>query len=215
MAEKVQTYLLDDPETLIPMDRAAFYDEQLALSTPTRAVEVANILLFNEHGELFLQKRSRSKRHNAGKIDKSIGGHMTYGDTADYTVMVETIQELQVPSIVLRNQADFTKSFDLLHDYLDTIALIRHIDTTIHIFQKSFMGTDHPIANKIHLYLGIYGGRVKTVDREAQGILTYELGQLEEEMTVYPRLFTDDLAVYLNEYRQEIVDFQAMITQST
>lgn len=214
MAEKVQTYLLDDPDTLIPMDRDAFYDEQITLATPTRAVEIVSILIFNEDGELLLQKRARTKRHNPGRIDKSIGGHVTNGDHTEYTVMVETVQELQVPSIVLRNKRDFLKTYDLLGDYLDTIALLQYIDTRFLTFQKTFDGTAHPIANKVHIYLGVYGGRVKTTDREAQGILTYGLEQLEQEMTASPGLFTDDLAVLFTQYRKEIAAFRQLIVES-
>ena len=71
--------------------------------------------MFNSYGEMIIQKRSFDKNHNPGLLDKSIGGHVQFGDTPDYTAMVETIQELQTPSIVLKNENDFVKTFHLLH----------------------------------------------------------------------------------------------------
>ena len=116
MAETVNTFLLKNPFELIPMDRKDFYDEQVSEykenGEPTRAIEVVSILLFNSHGEMIIQKRSFDKNHNPGLLDKSIGGHIQSGDTADYTVMVETIQELQTPSIVLKDKNDLNKLWD-------------------------------------------------------------------------------------------------------
>ena len=110
MNETVNTFLLKNPFESIPMDRKSFYEEQVSEykknGEPSRAIEVVNILLFNSQGELIVQKRSFDKNHNPGLLDKSIGGHLRYGDTPDYTVMVETIQELQTPSIVLKDKKD-------------------------------------------------------------------------------------------------------------
>lgn len=215
MVEKVQTYLLDETENLLPMDRTAFYDEQRAAKQPTRAVDIVDILIFNEHGELFLQKRSTRKQHNPGLIDKSIGGHISLGDSPDYTVMVETVQELQVPSIVLRSDPDFLKTLRLLRQYIDTVCLIKHIDTKILHLGKRFGAKRHVIANRVHLYFGLYGGRVKTVDREAQGVLTYDLEQLQSELVQFPDLFTDDLKIFLKQYGPQIQSFRSLITQAS
>ena len=88
---------------------------------------------------------------------------------------METIQELQVPSITLRTAEDFSKTYTLLKDYLTTVAVIRHINTQIIELQKDIKGRIIPILNKVHLYFGIYDGAVKTVDREAKGVLLYSL----------------------------------------
>ena len=68
MSEIVKTYMLDNPSVMIPMERAAFYKEQIkqyALhGKPSRAVEVINIFLFNEKKQLLVQKRSQTKAHN-------------------------------------------------------------------------------------------------------------------------------------------------------
>lgn len=59
------------------MERSEFYSEEVSRSrnglTPERYIEVIHIFLFNEHGELIIQKRSKEKNHNPNLLDKSIG----------------------------------------------------------------------------------------------------------------------------------------------
>ncbi len=215
MTETVNTYMLDNPDILIPMDRKEFYAEQVAefkkSGKPSRAVEVVNILIFNSHGEMIIQKRSFDKAHNAGLLDKSVGGHMQYGDTPDYTVMVETVQELQTPSIVLKDTIDFQKTHILLNNYLETIAIIKNTQPIFYTPTKIINGEEVRIANKMHLYLGVYDGRIRPVDREAKGVLFYSLVEIESEMEKHPETFTDDLKCILTEYKEEIRDFTAII----
>ncbi len=77
MSEIINTYSFDHQEQLIPMDRDDFYAEQIALAesgqSTNKYVEVVNVFLFTEHGELIVQKRSREKKHNANLLDKSMG----------------------------------------------------------------------------------------------------------------------------------------------
>ena len=211
MSEILNTFLLDDPETPIPMDRDQFYSEQIAsyqkTGKPTRACEIVDVFIFNSDKQLLVQKRSHDKKHNPGLLDKSIGGHVRYGDTPDYTVMVETVQELQTPSIVLKNKSDFKKTFELLTDYLTTVAVIRHGSSDIMLLEKKINGSPVIIANKIHVYFGIYDGRTKTVDKEAQGLLFYTIADLDKEMKSIPSLFTDDIHVLLHKMRGDIEEF--------
>ncbi len=76
MTEIINSYNLDNLDSLIPMDRKEFYDTQVKVFQdtwkPMMAVEVVNIFLFNESWEMILQKRSSHKAHNANLIDKSI-----------------------------------------------------------------------------------------------------------------------------------------------
>ncbi len=216
MSEIINTYLLDDPETIIPMERSEFYSEQIKIfketGKPTRANDIVDIFIFNREKELLVQKRSYDKGHNPGLLDKSIGGHIRYGDTPDYTVMVETVQELQTPSIVLKNTEDFKKTIKLLDDYLTTIAIVKHSRTKIYIMEKIIKGEVIKIANKVHVYFGIYDGSIRPVDREAKGILFYTMEELEDEMEKFPNTFTYDMHVLIKELKSEIKDFFKLIT---
>lgn len=216
MSEIINTYKLDDPETPIPMGRDEFYAEQVKKSKegvkPDRANEIIDIFIFNSSQELLVQKRSYDKAHNPGLLDKSIGGHVRFGDTPDYTVMVETVQELQTPSIVLKNTEDFKKTLILLNEYLTTIAIIKHSKSKIYILSKIIDGKKVTVANKIHAYFGIYDGSIKTVDREAKGVLFYTIDELKEEMKKFPKTFTDDMHALVPAYKDEIYDFFKFIS---
>lgn len=135
MSEIVNSFKLNNLDSLIPVWRKEFYSEQIEVFKrtwePTKEVEVVNIFLFNESWEFILQKRSSDKAHNANLIDKSIGWHVTHGDNSDFTAMVESVQELKVPSIVLRNHADFVKTYNLLKDYLTSTAVIEYVNTNV------------------------------------------------------------------------------------
>lgn len=67
--------------------------------------------------------------------------------------MVETIQELQVPSLVLKNHDDFLKTFTLLRDYLSTIAIVEKIDTRLVKVEKIIESKPILLANKTHSYI--------------------------------------------------------------
>ena len=169
MAEKITTYDVTNIGIAIPTDRDEFYSEQVEISEregkPSRAAGVIAVFLFNSHGEIFIQKRAYTKNHNPGLFDKSIGGHIQEGDTPDYTTMVETIQEMQTPSMVLKNRDDFLKTFNLLKDYLKTVSIIQYIKTESNVLSRVINQKKVNIANVSSLYFGVYDGRIRPVDR--------------------------------------------------
>ncbi len=124
----ITCYSLDKPDVAYPKLRSQFYSEQIELSQqgkkPTEAVAIVQIMIFDQKGELFVQKRSSFKKHNPGLLDKTIGGHITFGDTVEYTAMVETVQELQIPSIVTKDMNDFVKTHSLLKPYLNNLSIL-------------------------------------------------------------------------------------------
>jgi len=215
MGELVTTYDLKKTEVAVPMDREKFYAEQAKIfrktGKPTRAVEVVMTLLFNLDGELLLQKRSHRKNHNASLIDKTIGGHVTFGDVPFYTVMFETVQELKVPSIVVKTEDEFKKAFKLLRKYMESVALVRHLDTKIMPMERMIKGKKIHIANKYNFYVGLYNGSVKPVDKEASGVLFYEPKVLAREMKSHPDNFTWDLFYLLKKYDKEIKKIMKMM----
>ncbi|MFA6305042.1 MAG: NUDIX domain-containing protein [Patescibacteria group bacterium] len=217
MSEIINTYLLDDPETVIPMDRGEFYAEQIKVfkktGQPSHANEIVDIFVFNSSGEFLVQKRSDNKAHNPGLLDKSVGGHVVFGNEPDFTVMVETVQELQAPSIVVKNDVDYKKTINLLDEYLKVVAVIKYIGTKIYKIEKIINGQKIIIANKIHAYFGVYDGSIKPVDKEARGILWYSLAELDNEMKKFPDTFSGDMHALLKELRPEIEEFLALLSK--
>lgn len=211
MSEIVTTYLLSDLEQPMPMARSEFYTLQIALfeegKKPNRAVEIVQILLFTPDKDVILQKRSLKKDHNAGLIDKTIGGHVTFGNSSWFTTTAETLQELHVPSFVLPSEEDFTKTLKLLHNFISHSALIQFIDTKTVALPKLFGGELIPVANKYHFYLGIYGGAIKPVEKEASGIILHKFETLAEDMENRPETYTEDLKFFLSKYSAKIKAF--------
>lgn len=211
MSEIVTTYKLDDLDQPIPMDRDEFYDSQIKCfketGKNTHAVAIVQILLFTPEGEIALQKRSMNKNHNPGKLDKTIGGHMRFGDTANYTVMGESLQELEVPAFVLDSKEDFQKTYKLLHEYTNRSALIQFVDSHTYTSKKIINNELINISNKFYLYLGVYNGAIRPADKEAAGVLYYDYNDLKKELKETPDLYTYDLAFFINKYDTKISDF--------
>ncbi len=202
---------LGDLKAFLPMDRNDFYENEIKLFKSGQksdlVVSVINVLLFNTKGEVLIQKRSYTKKHNPGLLDKSIGGHIDWDNQSDYTAMVETIQELQIPSVVLKDEADFKKTLNILKDYLGTVCLVRFIDKHLYKLPKLINGDWIEINNLVSFYLGVYDGRIRPIDGEVKGVLWYSLEDLRREMTQTPEVFTPDLRHYLEIYEEEIAKF--------
>ncbi|MDR0957450.1 MAG: hypothetical protein LBM09_02655 [Candidatus Nomurabacteria bacterium] len=178
------------------------------------AVHVVSVLLFDTDGGIILQKRSPNKRHNAGLIDKTLGGHIKWGDGESYTITVETIQELLTPSVVLDNEDDFMKTLEVLSPYLDTVAVIFKKVIRPWQLKKIVDGKSFAVDNIVCLGFGVYGGRMRPADKEAAGILYYSsLDQLESEMKTSPDIFTDDLKQLIEQYRGDILSLQKKIRE--
>ena len=56
--------------------------------------QAVHVLVFNEGGDLFLQKRTRTKDIQPGKWDSSVGGHMQPGETPEQAALREAEEEL-------------------------------------------------------------------------------------------------------------------------
>lgn len=185
--------------------RNQFYDEQFSGSDKSDlAVHTVAVFMITSGGEILLQKRSSAKRHNPRLIDKTMGGHITFGDDPDYTVMVETVQELLTPSIVVKTEQDFMKAYALLKDYLNTVALVKRIGVREIKLTKVSNGRNYKVNNVIHCYIGIYDGSTKPADKESAGMLYYNIDSIEEEFQANPEQFTDDLKVLLPMYKEQL-----------
>jgi isopentenyldiphosphate isomerase len=68
---------------------------------------VVHFHLFNEKGDLFLQKRAATKDLLPGKWDTSVGGHVSPGESIEEALKRETHEELEITRI----QFSFIKKY--------------------------------------------------------------------------------------------------------
>jgi isopentenyldiphosphate isomerase len=211
MSELITTYKLTDLDEPVPMDRDEFYDGQINLFKKGRkntyAAGIVDVFLFTPDKQIILQKRSGSKRHNPNLIDKAVGGHIKWGDTAQYTVMVETLQELNVPSIVLDSEENFKKTYKLLKNHLTNSAIIQFVEKRTTNFVKVFGKEAIGISKKYYFYLGIYNGSIRPTDMEAEGIIFISYNKLEGKIKENPEAYTEDLKFYMDKYQNKIKEF--------
>lgn len=69
---------------------------------PSLIHKVVHVLVFNENGELLLQKRSMNKDVAPGKWDTSVGGHVPNGEDLATAAIRETEEELGITPINLK-----------------------------------------------------------------------------------------------------------------
>ncbi len=211
-SEFVNTYPLDESSRMLfPMERKKYYDDLIQMhkswEDPKKSVEVIQVFLFNLDWEIIVQKRASTKRHNANLLDKSIWGHIRVWDTPDHTVMIETVQELEVPSFVVHWRNEFLNKLSVLKDYLHTMALVKYVDCNVNMFTQIFEWEAVKVPKKYHLYLWVYGGSTRTIDKEAKWVLRYSVDELDFEMEKYPEMFTDDFLYFMKNYRSNIESF--------
>lgn len=55
-----------------------------------------HLWVFNNHGDVFLQKRSMNKDNNPGLWDSSVSGHVDSGESYDHSVVREAQEEIGI-----------------------------------------------------------------------------------------------------------------------
>lgn len=191
-------------------DRDTFYDQRIAYfrehGEPSHSIEVIFLLMFNIDGELYIQRRALSKRHNAGLFDKTVGGHRIAGNTIDYTLLYEVLRELRTPCRLVAEEG-FDQTLLLLRDFINVQALARVVDHPVVKLERVFNKERIAIASRAHLMFGIYNGPTDPAGKESRGVLRYSLEELEELVSRAPQDFTHDLKWILKNYRDQIVYF--------
>lgn len=90
MQEEILEVVNETGETIRTLPRSEIH------GNPSLIHKVVHVLVFNESGELLLQKRSMNKDVAAGKWDTSVGGHVNAGESLDEAVKRETAEELGI-----------------------------------------------------------------------------------------------------------------------
>lgn len=155
--------------------------------------------MLNSNGKISLQKRSKYKGENPGLYDKTIGGHVSAGNSWELTVAKECAEELGFPAIVLlgKDFAFAAGNIDLRIlgifrkvAYLPNFNPIR-VTSGKRTFIQLFMTT---------IYICYYGSHACFADAESGGIETFALKELRPELEKHPEKFTEALKFMAEKY---------------
>ncbi|MCF7860610.1 NUDIX hydrolase [Candidatus Woesearchaeota archaeon] len=160
------------------------------------------LILMTSNGRLILQRRSKWKGDNAGLWDKTIGGHVRKGDTADITILKECAEELGIPTTVVEEKhfKDTVATTNL--NILGVLTKLVYLDN---FHSKRTHKNEKWVEKSMsQFYIGYYDGPIRFVDNESCGIQTFTLDELEDDMKKYPRLFTNDMK-YILKFKGKII----------
>ena len=91
MAEEELLYLVDENDNVL--------GSQLRNSTTynkKKNFRVVNAFIQNSKGELWIPRRSATKKMFPLALDASVGGHVTFGDSYEETLLKETAEEINM-----------------------------------------------------------------------------------------------------------------------
>ncbi|MBS3073237.1 NUDIX domain-containing protein [Candidatus Pacearchaeota archaeon] len=162
------------------------------------AVPAIYLILTNSQGKLYVVQRG-DKPENPNRYDKTVGGHVTKGETHVSTLYRETKEEIG-SEVILTDLINF-------HDAIkqnDTkkYAIIRTIDFNPWMKSIRAVKNDTPWVkrHRVMIFAGIYDGDLNFVDGEATGFQLLPKHKLIQKMREDPSKFTDDLDSLLRNY---------------
>ena len=112
---------------------------------------VVHLHVFNEKGELYLQKRPKWKDIQPGKWDTACGGHVDYGETVEEALQREVAEELGINNYIPR----------LLHQYVFESSVEKEY---VNVFTTIYSSTIHPNDTELD------GGRFWEIDEINENI---------------------------------------------
>ena len=210
MAEDLEIYDLNS-NLIGTQDRQEFYDEIKKefkkTGKITKKVKTIKLLLLNSFGRIYLQKRSKDKQENPNLYDKTVGGHISAGDSFEMTVVRECAEELGFPAVVLP-QNEFDKAIKVTD--LSVVGIFREIED-LKDFDSVRISKDgskiiQPMMTKI--YIGYYNGKIGFMDGESSGVQTFSLDELKQTLDDNPNNFTEDVKFMVEKYEKFLVPIE-------
>ena len=210
MPEMLEIYDLSGNQIGI-QSRESFYreiwDEYKTTGKITRQVRVVRFLLMTTEGMIYVQKRSRHKSENPGKIDKTVGGHVPAGYTDRIAAGIECGQELRIPMMLVTDkelQALRQSQADLsIQGIMQRIERVKGL-----LSQRVDVDGNHMLQPVIAThYVGYYDGSIRFQDGECSGVETFTLAELQNLMKDKPEEFTTDLVQMIHRLKRYLVPF--------
>jgi isopentenyldiphosphate isomerase len=204
MSEKLEIYDLDG-KVLGVQDRAEFYEEARKDFAETeqvmRQVKTVEFFILNSKGEIYIQKRSDNKDQNPGLYDKSVGGHVSAGESSDLAFQRECAEEIGV-NVKLVSEDKFEQA--VLNEDLKTVCVCKEIDEQMGFMSLRILPNGEHFIQPffIKVYFGYYNGQTECVDGESSEVRVLPLKELKKEITDNPEKFTQDVKVMIEKYAE-------------
>jgi len=210
MSEKLEVYDLNSNLITIE-DRKKFYCEIKKEFKETgkisKKIKSIRLILMNSSGRIYLQKRNKIKTENPGRYDKTVGGHVSAGDSFNMTVIRECAEELGFPATVLEPE-EFENAIKVTN--LDIIGIFKKLEYLPNFISKRISkdNTEFDQPYMTSNYFGYYNGPIKFVDGESSGIEVFSLEELKEEIKDNPEKFTEDIKFMVEKYESFLVSIK-------
>ncbi|MDP4146308.1 MAG: NUDIX domain-containing protein [Bacillota bacterium] len=162
------------------------------------ALPVVHLMLANTKGQLYIVKRG-AKDENPFLFDKTVGGHVTAGESFDESLKREALEEISVDIIIsdIVNYPYVKRDVDL-----NKQAVVRPID--FQFWSKSIRMTSKGDSfikrDRVLTYFGVYDGGLNFGDGEAVGYINISINDLKEEFKRHSSEYTEDLKSIIDKY---------------
>lgn len=159
-------------------------DEVLGLMDKMQAHEngilhrAFSVFLFNEKGELLLQKRAAEKYHSPNQWTNAVCSHPRINETYMEAAQRRLLEELGIEKVTL------TPKF--------------------HFIYKADVGGNLWEHELDHVFTGVYNGAFSLNKEEVSEIKYMTMEQLDQEMHSNPENFTEWFKIILREYKDRL-----------
>lgn len=167
------------------------------------ALECIYLMLVNAANALYIVQRA-AKSENPWLWDKTVGGGVLAGDTADQTVVREAAEELGICAVLVSAAAYAQR---VAEADLRTQAIVRQIGFDPWFRSKRIAPDgEHWLKRaRVTLYAGRYDGPVRFADGEANAMRLMTLEELRSDLDSRPAAFTSDLREIVERFGAELL----------
>jgi 8-oxo-dGTP pyrophosphatase MutT (NUDIX family) len=185
---------IEDRKELLKEMRA----EAISTGDAPFAVPCVNLMLVNPKGELYIVQRA-DKPENPFLFDKTVGGHVSSGESFDETIIREAKEEL---GIQLELFSPLSYPYHLQEVNLKEKAIAKLVNFELWYPSLRQVKEGKPWIKRVQLaaYIGHYDGEVRFEDGEALSLQLLPKEALWKDLEQHPEKYTADLQWWVKNY---------------
>lgn len=134
-------------------------------------IAVVDAFVFNSQGEMLLQRRAKHKKTSPGLLHTAVAWHIDPGDTAEFTLLHECLEEIGVPCWFSQEGESFFEQVKKLKPFLEKMAFLKlhkhYRKDFAHVDQNySFLSRDDT-----HTFFAVFNGIPVCIDGSVEEFL--------------------------------------------